>query len=108
MWVDSRPPRPDEWVPVIRVSNVGTGTGHSYNDMCPTYLFGARHYHSYIKGCDEDKDDGDKTPLAFMFAYTKMRKSFGRLTPEDESGQKMILDDYLIKRFSNEYAKNCN
>ncbi len=83
----------DEWVPVIRVSNVGTGTGHSYNDMCPTYLFGARHYHSYIKGCDEDKDDGDKTPLAFMFAYTKMRKSFGRLTPEDESGQKMILDD---------------
>lgn len=83
----------DEWVPVIRVSNVGTGTGHSYNDMCPTYLFGARHYHSYIKGSDETDEDGDTTPLAFMFAYTKIKKSFGRLTPEDDSGQKIILDD---------------
>ena len=83
----------DEWVPVIRVSNIGMGTGHSFNDMCPTYLFGARHYHSYIKGSDETEKDGDTTPLAFMFAYTRNNKSFGRLTPEDDNGQKIILDD---------------
>jgi len=82
----------DEFVPVRRVSNVGSGTGHSFNDYCPTYLFGARHYHSYIKGSDAG-DSGDTTPLAFMFAYTKNSKTFGRINPEGEDGQKIVLDD---------------
>ena len=82
----------DEFVPVRRVSNVGTGTGHSFNDYCPTYLFGARHYHSYIKGSDSG-DSGDTTPLAFMFAYTKDNKTFGRINPEGVDGKKITLDD---------------
>ena len=83
----------DEWVPVRRVSNIGTGTGNGFNDLCPTYLFGARHYHSYIKGCDEPSQDGDTTPLAFMLAYTKDGKTFGRLTPEGDDGKRLTLDD---------------
>lgn len=82
----------DEFVPVRRVSNIGTGTGHSFNDYCPIYLFGARHYRSYIKGSDAG-DTGDTTPLAFMFAYTKDNKTFGRINPEGEDGQKITLDD---------------
>ena len=82
----------DEFVPVRRVSNIGTDTGNAFNDYCPTYLFGARHYHSYIKGNDTG-DTGDTTPLAFMFAYTKDNKTFGRINPEGEDGQKITLDD---------------
>lgn len=82
----------DEFVPVRRVSNIGTGTGNPFNDYCPTYLFGARHYHSYIKGSDAG-DTGDTTPLAFIFAYTKDNKTFGRINPEGEDGQKITLDD---------------
>ena len=90
----------DEWVPVIRVSNAGTGTGHEYNGICPTYLFGTRHYHSFIKGSDEAKDDGVSTPLAFMFAYTKGEKTFGRLTPEDDNGKRILLDDGSLPTIS--------
>lgn len=83
----------DEFVPIERVSTVGLGVGHSYNDKCPLYLFGARHYHSYIKGSDETETSGDQTPLAFMFAYTKGNKTIGRITPEGEDGQVITLDD---------------
>ena len=83
----------DEWVPVIRVSNIGTGTGHDYNGICPTYLFGTRHYHSFIQGSDETEDNGASTPLSFMFAYTKNEKTFGRLTPEGDDGKSITLDD---------------
>lgn len=83
----------DECVPVGRVSNVGTGTGHTFNDRCPLYLFGARHYHSYIKGSEDTEESGDRTPLAFMFAYTKDCKTFGRLNGEGDDGQALTLDD---------------
>lgn len=83
----------DEFVPIDRVSTVSLGVGHSYNDKCPLYLFGARHYHSYIKGSDETEASGDQTPLAFMFAYTKGNKTIGRITPEGEDGQVITLDD---------------
>lgn len=83
----------DEFVPIERVSTVGLGVGHHYNDKCPLYLVGARHYHSYIKGSDETETSGDQTPLAFMFAYTKGNKTFGRVTPEGEDGQPLTLDD---------------
>lgn len=90
----------DEFVPVAWVSNVGTGAGPSHNDWCPCYLFGARHYHSYIKGSDGSEGDGDSTPLAFMFAYTRYHKTIGRLTPEDDTGQRMTLDDGTIPSLS--------
>ncbi len=90
----------DEFVPVAWVSNVGTGAGPSHNDWCPCYLFGARHYHSYIKGSDGSESDGDSTPLAFMFAYTRYHKTIGRLTPEDDTGQRMTLDDGTIPSLS--------
>lgn len=83
----------DEFVPIQRVSTVGLGVGHSYNDRCPLYLFGARHYHSYIKGSDDTETSGDRTPLAFMFAYTKGNKTFGRITPEGDDGMPITLDD---------------
>lgn len=83
----------DEFVPVIRVSTVGLGVGNTYNDLCPLYLFGARHYHSYIKGSDETESSGDNTPLAFMFAYTTGNKTIGRITPEGDDGKPLTLDD---------------
>lgn len=83
----------DECVPVERVSTVGLGVGHTFNDKCPLYLFGARHYHSYIKGSDETESSGDKTPLAFMFAYTTGNKTIGRINPEGEDGKVITLDD---------------
>jgi len=83
----------DEFVPIDRVSTISMGVGHSYHDKCPLYLFGARHYHSYIKGSDNTETSGDKTPLAFMFAYTKGNKTIGRLTPEGDNGQVITLDD---------------
>lgn len=83
----------DEFVPIDRVNTVGLGVGNSYNDKCPVYLFGARHYHSYIKGSDETDNSGESTPLAFMFAYTKGKKTFGRLNPEGEDGLPITLDD---------------
>lgn len=83
----------DEFVPVDRVNTVGLGVGHYFNDKCPVYLFGARHYHSYIKGSDETENTGESTPLAFMFAYTKDNKTFGRLNPEGDDGLPITLDD---------------
>ncbi len=83
----------DECVPIDRVSTVGLNVGHYYNDKCPVYLFGARHYHSYIKGSDETENSGESTPLAFMFAYTKDNKTFGRLNGEGDNGQTITLDD---------------
>ncbi len=83
----------DEFVPVERVSTVGTGVGHSYNDMCPVYLVGVRHYHSYIKGGEEGDDNGGQTPLAFMFAYNVGNKTIGRFTPEGDDGKALKLDD---------------
>lgn len=83
----------DEFVPIDRVNSVGRGTGHWFNDKAPLYLFGARHYHSYIKGSDETENSGDQTPLAFMFAYTIGGKTIGRLNAEGDDGKPIKLDD---------------
>lgn len=83
----------DEFVPVSRVSTVDLGAGNPFNNICPLYLFGSRHYHSYIKGCDETEARGDRTPLAFMFAYNVDNKTIGRLTPEGDNGASITLDD---------------
>ena len=88
----------DECVPVIRVIN--DGTAGRFNDFCPTYLFGSRHYHSIIKGNDEaDKSEGS-TPLAFLFAYTRQKKTVGRFSPESEDGRTIQLDDGTIPAVS--------
>lgn len=83
----------DEFVPINIVNTVGLGVGHYFNEKCPLYLVGARHYHSYIKGSDETENTGETTPLAFMFAYTKDNKTFGRLNPEGDDGMPLTLDD---------------
>ncbi len=85
----------DECVPIDEVSNVGTGAGPEFNGWCPLFLAGARHYHSYIQSDDDDdtENSGDTTPLAFMFAYTKDQKSFGRINGEGGDGLPITLDD---------------
>ncbi len=83
----------DEFVPLIRVSNIGAGTGNEINDILPAYLSGSRHYHSYIKNGNDSESDKDSTPLSFLFAYTKDSKTFGRLNAEGPDGKKLILDD---------------
>lgn len=81
----------DECVPVARVIN--DGTAGRFNDFCPLYLFGSRHYHSVIKGSDESEKSEGSTPLAFLFAYTRQKKTFGRFSPEGEDGLTIRLDD---------------
>lgn len=83
----------DECVPLGRVRTIDMGTDNGINAICPLFLTGARHYHSYIKGSDDDEDSGDSTPLAFMFAYTKDGATFGRISPEDENGLPLAIDD---------------
>jgi hypothetical protein len=83
----------DECVPIERVNTVDLGVGHDFNAKCPAYLFGARHYHTYIASSEDTENSGDETPLAFMFAYTKDKKTIGRNSPEGEDGGTMILDD---------------
>ena len=78
---------PDEWVPIVRVNS----TQAAIASLMPGYLCGLRHYHSYIKGAD-NQEEGE-TPLAFMFAYTQNQKTIGRFCPEDIDGQRMVLDD---------------
>lgn len=82
----------DECVPVARVNNLYT-EGNFINDMAPLYLFGARHYHSYIKGSEKDEKDGSETPLAFMFAYTLQSGTIGRLNGEGMDGKLIVLSD---------------
>lgn len=80
----------DECVPLSRVGDEG--------DIMPFYLVGSRHYHSYIRGSDGDKEgqDGEDTPLAFMFAFTGLGGSpgtVGRLSPEIDVGKPATFPD---------------
>lgn len=79
----------DECVPLARVSY------SNFNAICPMFLTGARHFHTYIKGSDDTDKSGDGTPLAFMFAYTRNGKTFGRLNAEGEDGLPIELDSGL-------------
>lgn len=83
----------DECVPVGSVDTGSTGVGNPFRGLCPLYLTGTRHYHSYIKGSGDAGDSGEGTPLAFMLAYTAGGKTVGRLAPEGEDGKTMVLDD---------------
>lgn len=83
----------DECVPVMRVNTRGLGVGNTFNDFCPLYLTGARHYHSYIVGSDAAESTGDTTPLAFVIAYTAGGRTFGRINPESETGEAITMDD---------------
>lgn len=82
----------DECVPIGDLRHPEENAGDSFKGYCPLYLFGSRHYHSSIKGADT-KDEGDSTPLAFLFAYTKDSATMGRINGEGEDGQLMRLDD---------------
>ena len=84
----------DEWVPVSHVKLPWA----SFDEFAPMYLTGARHYHSYIKGCDdEDNKNEDSTPLAFMFAFTgsdeKTTGTVGRFSPAVAQGRNVKFAD---------------
>jgi hypothetical protein len=83
----------DEWVVIEKVSLPWA----SFNDFAPLYLAGSRHYHTYIKGTDDEDDDGDETPLAFMFAFTgcndKRSGTIGRISPEYAQGKNVTFAD---------------
>lgn len=83
----------DEFVPMGEAITGPTGVGNPFMGICPMYLVGARHYHTYIKGSDDDGKDGAQTPLAFMLAYTYGGRTVGRLTPEGDDGRAVVLDD---------------
>lgn len=83
----------DECVPIMRVDTVGLGTGNYFNDKCPAYLTGARHYHSYIKSSECAEGTGESTPLAFCIAYNIGGKTFGRINPEGDDGRPLTMDD---------------
>lgn len=82
----------DECVPIARVFTTGTGSANNFNDFCPLFLTGSRHYHSYIVG-DDEVEEQVETPLAFMFAYNVKGGTIGRLSPEGEDGMRMTLAD---------------
>lgn len=77
----------DECVPVGGVTDQG------YEINCPHYLYGARHYHSYIAGADNDGETGDSTPLAFMFAFELDGGTVGRHTAETDNGSRYLYPD---------------
>ena len=84
----------DECTPIGRVISP------RFNGLCPLYLVGARHYHSYIVGSEDEDNSGESTPLAFVFAYTKNEKTFGRINPEGEDGLPITLDSGLKPKLS--------
>lgn len=73
----------DEFVPILSIGA----------DYYPAYLFGARHYHSYIINGENSEKSGEQTPLAFMFAYSRQGTTIGRLYPECDDGKQMLCDD---------------
>lgn len=83
---------PDECVPLKKIWNRLEGNLR-FEDYVPVFLTGARHFHTYIAGNDEEKDKKESTPLAFMLAYTSGGKTVGRLSPETASGTRIKLDD---------------
>lgn len=89
----------DECVPIGDFRHPHHAGGDTFDGYIPLYLFGSRHFHSSIKGSDE-KESGDTTPLAFLFAYTVKQKTIGRLNGETEYGQIMKLDDGTSPKLS--------
>lgn len=67
----------DECVPMVKVEG----------GYLPGYITGAVHRHSYIKGCESDKEKSE-TPLAFVISYGQA----GRITPPaDATGKHLSL-----------------
>lgn len=88
----------DECVPVLKEAI--TDAGHTYmQDYLPMYLVGSRHFHSYVVESDKSSD-ADSTPLAFMFAYQTSNGTIGRLCPDTEEGQRIVLADGTKPEYS--------
>lgn len=89
----------DEFVPIQRIFYSLSGEAHmaSFDGWCPMYLAGSRHFHTYIKGSEEE--DVTETPLAFMFAFTNPdnfsgvclghRGTVGMFGPETVDGKRI-------------------
>lgn len=82
----------DECVPIGKVATGSTAVGLSFDGYCPIYLCGAKHYHTFVSGSQSDSHD-QKTPLAFVIAYTLEDKTIGRICPESATGAPIILRD---------------
>lgn len=70
----------DEAVPIELVISRNLGTGNDIGGYMPVYLAGSRHYHSYITSSDEN--EGQETPLAFMFCLKDGQSCVGRICGE--------------------------
>lgn len=67
----------DESVPMVKVEGA----------YLPGFITGAVHRHSYIKGCESDKEKNE-TPLAFVISYGQA----GRITPPaNATGKRLSL-----------------
>ena len=67
----------DECVPMVNIEG----------RYLPGYITGAVHRHTYIKGCENDKEKNE-TPLAFVISYGQE----GRITPPaDATGKRLSL-----------------
>lgn len=85
----------DEFVPISRVAYSSAGDEYmaDYNYWTPLYLTGSRHFHTYIKGSEDE--DVTETPLAFLFAFSNSdcpsapsgSNTIGRFSPETEDGK---------------------
>lgn len=89
----------DECVPVDKLKNYTRRPSEIHIDYCPMYLFGSRHYHSYIKSGSEASETGS-TPLAYMIAYTRNNMTVGRLNSEENTGNSITLDDGSTPKLS--------
>ena len=83
----------DECIPMLLIDNT----------YYPSYITGAVHRHSYIKGRESEKEENE-TPLAFVISYGQR----GRITPPgDAQGERLSLlfqwNDGLYARFWSGY-----
>ena len=84
----------DECVAVKKILKMPeTSQDFQIYDYFPMFMVGSRHFHSYIIGHDNEDSSRDDTPLAFMIAYTTGGRTIGRLSPETETGVRLIPDD---------------
>lgn len=84
----------DECVPVKKILKMPeTNQDFQIYDYFPMFMIGARHFHSYIIGNEDEETNREETPLAFMIAYTSGGRTVGRLAPETENGIRLVLDD---------------
>lgn len=80
----------DECVPVNRASNANSGSGNRFDGICPLYLVGARHYHSYIIG---NQDNVKIRRLNAFGVYVRVYSWGGNYRAYNAGGRRWPADD---------------